>query len=205
MIKHDTHKHRQAIRLPGYDYSQAGMYFVTICIYNRICILGRETDGKIELNAYGVVVDEEWIKTEEIRRNEVGMDAYVIMPNHIHGIIAIRNDDNRESYVGATRRSPWNETTGAGGPAGGSPLRRMRGPSPRSLGAILGGFKSAAATRINQLRGTPGMPVWQRNYYEHVIRNDEELNLIRQYIENNPLRWKEDKNHPERIELKERV
>ena len=127
---------RRSIRLKDYDYSQAGAYFVTMCTYNKECILGKVVNGEMVLNEYGNVVEEEWLRTTEIRPN-VELDEFIIMPNHIHGIVVIN-----ESDVGATCRSPKGEGT--------SPL--PKGPVSASIGAIMAGFKSAVSRRINNLR-----------------------------------------------------
>jgi REP element-mobilizing transposase RayT len=169
---HDK-RQRRSIRLKDYDYSQAGAYFVTICTYNKEWIFGNVVNGEMMLDEYGKVAREEWDRSAEIRR-EVELDFFVVMPNHIHGIVVIV-----ESNVGATGRSPL-----------------PKGPTPKSIGAMVAGFKSAATRRINELRGTPYKLVWQRNYYEHVIRNEDNLNEIREYIVNNPLKWDLDSENP---------
>ena len=125
------------------------------------------------MNEYGKVAEREWLKTTQIRTN-VEFDEFIIMPNHMHSIIVIV-----KSNVGATGRSPL-------------PKR----PTPKSIGAIVAGFKSATTRRINDLRGTPYAPVWQRNYYEHVIRNEDDLSEIREYIVNNPLKWDLNSENP---------
>ncbi len=130
------------------------------------------------LNEFGKVAEREWLRTTEIRPN-VALDEFIIMPNHMHGIVVIV-----ESNVGATGRSPL-----------------PKGPTPKSIGAIVAGFKSAVTKRINDLRGAPYKPVWQRNYYEHVIRNEDELNEIREYIVNNPLKWDLDSENPGNVTL----
>jgi REP element-mobilizing transposase RayT len=173
--------HRRSIRLKEYDYGQPGAYFVTICTYRRECLFGEFVEGKIALNEMGKIVEKEWMISRTIRR-EIELDALVIMPNHVHGIIAICDQNSVE----ATDRSPL-------------PARRRTLP-PKSLGSFVAGFKSSVAKQINQLRSTPGQPVWQRNYYEHVIRNEIDLQEIREYIQNNPLEWLEDENHPANIE-----
>jgi REP element-mobilizing transposase RayT len=136
----------------------------------------------MRLNALGVIVHEEWFRAADVRPNvALHRDEFVIMPNHVHGIIWIVGDD--DVPVGVTRRvTPT--TTPPGGPASGS------------VGAIIGQLKSAATKRINARRGTPGAPVWQRNYYEHVIRDEGSLNRIRQYILDSPRRWAHDRNNP---------
>ncbi len=175
--------HRHSIRLKTYDYSQPGAYFVTICTWNKECVFGEISRGQLELNDIGRIVEKEWLRTGNIRTN-VELDVHVIMPNHFHGILIIHND-GRAGYTdrcrGVSQYAPTNQT--------------FRSPS-NSLGAIVRGFKSAATSAINQNRNTPGVPVWQRNYYEHVIRSEDDLNTIRQYIMNNPLRWGEDDENP---------
>ncbi len=164
--------HRRSIRLRGYDYTQPGAYFVTICTHNREPLFGQVEDGRMALNAFGRIVWEEWFRTAQVRPYvELFEDEFVVMPNHIHGIIWIVGKP-----VGATRRVA---------PTDGHP----RGPAPGSLGAIIVQFKSIVTKRINALRGTPGVPVWQRNYYEHIIRNERALRAIRRYIIENPRRW----------------
>ena len=127
----------------------------------------------MQLSNYGRIVAEQWEISATMRR-EISLDAFVIMPNHIHGIVFIN-----ESGVGAT---------------GGSPVRW--GPRQYSLASLLSGLKSATTKRINDLRQTPGGLVWQRNYYEHVIRDQGSLQRIREYIINNPQRWDSDRENP---------
>jgi REP element-mobilizing transposase RayT len=174
--------HRRSIRLPEYDYSQVGAYFVTICTYNRECLFGNIEDGKLILNEYGKIVCVEWIKTGEIRFN-VQLDEYVIMPNHIHGIIAI---------VGAHCNVPLQPQ-----------IERFGQSTRNSIPTIIKLFKSTTTKQINQIRNTPSIPVWQRNYYEHVIRDDKDLCRIREYIQNNSLQWDMDENNPGRIMIKD--
>ena len=173
-------KHRRSIRLKEYDYGQAGAYFVTLCTHHRECLFGEVVEGNVVLNEMGEIVEKEWRISANLRR-EIELDEFVVMPNHIHGIIAIRD----HHPVGATGRSPLHS--------------KHRTLSPKSLGSFVAGFKSSVTKRINQLHGTPGHPVWQRNYYEHVVRNEIDLQEIREYIENNPVKWLEDENHPSKI------
>ena len=173
-MSYDSDKHqRRSIRLKDYDYSQAGAYFITICTHNKECIFGKVVNGEMVLNKCGKVVQEELDRSAKIRR-EIELDTFVVMPNHIHGIVVIV-----ESNVGATGRSPL-----------------PKEPTPKSVGAMMAGFKSAVTRQINELRDTPYAPVWQRNYYEHVIRNEKDLNEIREYIVNNPLKWDLDNENP---------
>jgi len=179
---------RRSVRLPGYDYSQPGAYFVTICTQNRACLYGDIIDGKMMLNANGLIVHEEWQKTAEMRLNVV-LDTFVIMPNHIHGILVIKDDIDygKAKCRGTMHRAPT------------PMIERYGKPVSNSIPTIIRGFKSAVTHRINEIRATPGAPIWQRNFYEHVIRNEDNLNEIRQYIENNPTKWLEDENHPKNI------
>ena len=168
-------RRRRSIRLRGYDYARPGSYFVTVCTHRRESLFGEVIDGQMRRNALGDIVHAEWYATERVRP-EVRLDAFVVMPNPLHGILEIID-------VGARRRL--------------APTR-PRGPAPGSIGAIVGQIKSLTHKAINRARGTPGMPVWQRNYYEHVIDNDRELERIREYICNNPLRWPFDRENPSR-------
>jgi REP element-mobilizing transposase RayT len=178
--------HRRSIRLHEYDYAQEGAYFVTICARNRKCLFGEVTDGEMTMNAWGQIVYDEWVKSAEIRK-EIQLDVFVVMPNHIHGIVVITRDEDGRKHdrVGATGRSPLRQ-----------PNNAPRGPAKRSLGSFIAGFKPAVTKRINEIRGAPRAPIWQRNYHEHIIRNETSLNRIRQYIIENPLRWDTDRENP---------
>ena len=161
---------RRSRRLEGYDYSQAGAYFVTLCAHDRECLFGDLHGSGIRLGEFGKIVAEEWTRCSEIR-HEVELDEWVVMPNHLHGIVVI---------------------TAPGEAHGRAPLH----PRTGSLSSLVAGFKAATTKRINVLRGTPGRPVWQRNYYDHIIRNEASLDAIRRYIVENPLRWSEDEENP---------
>ena len=181
MIRHA----RRSIRLPGYDYTQSGVYFITIGTQNRECLFGDIKNGALQLNDEGIIVEEKWKETPILRPNVV-LDEFVVMPNHFHGIVVIA-----EPGRGVLQYAPTNEHE--------QPTRsnttELRSPS-QTIGAIIRGFKSATAKRINELRGTPGAKIWQRNYYEHIIRNDDELHFIREYTVNNPQLWALDSENP---------
>jgi REP element-mobilizing transposase RayT len=179
----ETH-HRRSIRLKGYDYTHAGAYFITIVTQGRECLFGEIVDGEMRVNEYGQIVRDEWMKTR-ILRPQVILDEFVVMPNHIHGIICVEDDT-----VGAQHRCAPTMSTIP--PRGVTPNNVV----PGSLGAIIRAFKSAVTKQINDRRGTPGATVWQRNYYEHIIRNDHSLQRIREYILTNPLRWHLDVENP---------
>jgi REP element-mobilizing transposase RayT len=184
-MKYDPVKHhRRSIRLKGYDYSQAGAYFITICTKDRACLFGEMVDGEMRLNPWGEIVREEWFKTAQLRLYVRLHDTeFVVMPNHVHGIIWIVDDN----VVGARRRRAPTD----------APLERFGAPVSGSIPTIVRAFKSATTKRLNALRGTPGGQIWQRNYYEHIIRDDESLNRIREYIANNPSQWAADRENPD--------
>ncbi|MEE9456330.1 MAG: transposase [bacterium] len=146
-----------------------------MCTFDRECLFGDVIGGGVRLNEWGRVASEEWLRSAA-GRAEIELDAFVVMPNHIHGIVIITDD-----AVGATGRSPLHDTDG-----------RPRGPAKRSSASFICGYKPAVTRRINQSRGTPGARLWQRNYYERVIRDDEELGRALGYIADNPARWADD-------------
>jgi putative transposase len=175
--------HRRSIRLKGYDYAQEGAYYVTIVTWRREFLFGEVVKQEMRLSQHGKIVDECWRSIPE-HFPHVELGAYVIMPNHVHGIIVINHmDENRiatntSQSVGARHASPL----------------RPRGVSPDSLGAIVGSFKSAVTKRIGRELNETG--IWQRNYYEHIIRNDKDLQNKTDYIEANPLLWDQDDENP---------
>jgi len=178
----DIH-HRRSRRLKAYDYSHAGAYFVTICTYNRECTLGEIADGEMRLNDAGRMVQAVW---DELPSHYAGIDtdAFIIMPNHIHAIIVIADMapcDHSRKPVGALLAAP-------------SPQGRAS-PAP-TLGDVMRVFKSLSAIRINRMMMRTGS-FWQRNYYEHVIRGEDDLDRIQQYIMDNPVCWSEDENNPD--------
>ncbi len=175
MADDNVDRQRRSIRLAHYDYSQDGAYFLTLCVHDRLSIFGQIVDGVMQLNECGSLVASEWCRTSAIRPH-VALDEFVVMPNHFHAIIAI--EDSRRGVL---------------------PYAHPRFQSPsQSLGSIVRGFKSATTTLINSMRNSRGAPVWQRNYYEHVIRNESELTRIREYIVNNPHQWTLDRENPQK-------
>ncbi len=170
---------RKSIRLREYDYANPNWYYVTICSNDRKIIFGKVENGKMLLNDYGKIVEEEWLKTKELRKN-IDLDYYVVMPNHFHGIIIIESRDIA-SYV------PTDE------------YRKFGKVQPGSLGAIVRSFKSAVTKRINELGKNHSKSIWQSNYYEHIIRNENDLFFTRRYIELNPLKWELDEYYNSEI------
>jgi len=159
---------RRSIRLKDYDYSHEGAYFVTICTQNKVSVFGEGVNCEMRLNEFGNIINECWAE----------IDAFVVMPNHVHGIVTI---------VDICR-----------GTACRAPTEQFGRPTPSSLPTTIRSFKSAVNKRTNALRNNPGHRLWQRNYYEHVIRNENDLNDIRQYILDNPVKWGMDEENPNR-------
>ena len=176
--------HRQSIRLKGYEYSRKGAYFVTICTWNRECLFGNISDGQMVLNGAGKIVGRVW-EDLPARFPSVELDVFGVMPNHVHGIIAI---------VGAGLAPP-NTRVQQAAPLQALPQKGAAGSAP-TLGDVVRAFKSISAIRVNGHLSRSGQPLWQRNYYEHIIRTDDELNRIRQYIRDNPMSWLEDRENP---------
>jgi len=157
---------RRSNRLRDCDYRQQGVYFITICTHRQACLFGEVIDGAMQLNQLGRIVEQEWQRTA-VLRPYVDLDAFVVMPNHFHGVIVIVE-----------------ENTVAGGSA--------KLLAARSLGAIIGQFKGSVTKRIRSQEGLQGIMVWQRNYHDHVVRNDKSLQRIREYIAYNPENWAKD-------------
>ncbi len=194
-MKYDSYKHhRRSIRLRGYDYSRTGLYFVTICTDNHQCLFGDIINDVMILNDAGMMVENCW---NDIPTHfpHAELDEYVIMPNHVHGIISIRMgvDGNVIDGDGGNDGNDGIVVVGVGA-KNFSPLRddrhQPRGTS-KTIGSIIRGFKIGVTNWMRQ--NTTVYDVWQRNYWEHIIRNENELDKIRTYISNNPLKWQDDK------------
>ena len=196
MVRFDPQKHhRRSIRLKGFDYANPGAYFVTLVTWHRECLFGNVINGKMRSNKVGKILEWEWLELPK-RLSYVSLGVYVVMPNHFHGILFIHEN------VGATRQGETESPSGTEtshivttNSMDGSPLRPP-GPKPASLGAILAQFKSRATKRIWKIPEFKGVPIWQRNYYERIIRTDRDLQNISNYIESNPRMWEEDKENP---------
>ncbi|MCA1554299.1 MAG: hypothetical protein LC737_07975 [Chloroflexi bacterium] len=198
-MKYDPFKyHRRSIRLRGYDYSQAGAYFVTICAQNRECLFGEVVDGEMELNDAGAMLVRWWDELPN-KFPAVESDAFVVMPNHIHGIVVIADD-------GQPRRvAPTEVIADVGATLRGRPIRgRPDAPTRPTLGDIMDWFKTMTTNEyIRGVKQRGWKPfdkrVFQRNYYEHIVRNERELNAIREYIQNNPANWMMDMDNTKNV------
>jgi len=173
--------HRRSVRLKNYDYSQPGAYFITVTTYQRALLFGEIIDGKMSLNQCGEIVQSCWERIP-CHYPDAVLDSFVIMPNHVHGIIVIADE---RAEVGLKL-----DCVGAGL----KPAPTKRHP----LSEIIRAFKTFSSRRINKIRATYGVPVWQRNYYEHIIRDERELTHIREYISTNYLKWALDNENPAR-------
>ena len=238
--------HRRSIRLKGHDYSASGVYFITICTYQREGLFGEVLAGEMQLNRFGRMVRSHWLNLPKYHCH-LRLDEFVVMPNHIHGILTLIDDSAKDSYNPALVVGPdFNDyimdstdtlvvgvdldnhslghrdalVVGAGfdnhalgytdallaKPAPTPSVNSMVNHStinktghPRRYGIpeIVRGFKTFSARRINQMRKSKGIPVWQRNYYEHIVQDVVSLQHIRHYIFNNPLSWQKDQLHPD--------
>ena len=200
----DIH-HRRSIRLKGYDYSQAGAYFVTICALHRECLFGEIVNSEMVLSDSGRIVANEWDKISMVRKG-IELDIYSIMPNHFHAIIFFTDTVGATptarpvSFATPTARPgvKGDVATNGGRPVGIAfrPQRVPTGPASGSIGAIMAQFKSRVTKNVAKLTNNPGCSVWQKSYYERVIRNDDELSRTREYIVNNPMKWELDNENP---------
>ena len=216
-VKYDPAKHhRRSIRLKGYDYTRPGAYFITLVTYHRDCIFGEIIGGQMRLSPLGGLVRAEWLRSIDIRP-EIRLlpDEFVIMPNHFHGIVWITDlvradgvrpirpeNDLRPPDDHPPDAHPFAEASSPEEPgACHAPQRPIRpedgvppGRAPHSLASFIAGFKAAVTSRAGRELNLSG--IWQRNYYEHIIRSDRELLNIRNYIANNPQQWQADQIHP---------
>ncbi|MDH4027699.1 MAG: transposase [Nitrospirota bacterium] len=184
-MKYNREKHhRRSLRLKGYDYANPGAYYVTICSWQRMHLFGEIIEGEMLTSERGEIVHGCWTDITK-HFNDIELDEFILMPNHIHGIIIINGE--RRGFACNT-------------PAGNGNYFSEISPKQYTLSVIIRSFKSAVAKSINALRNTPGVPVWQRNYYEHIIRDEKDLMLIREYIRNNPLNWKNDGENTENMQ-----
>jgi REP element-mobilizing transposase RayT len=203
--------HRRSIRLKGYDYSMAGAYFVTMCVSNRQRLFGNVIDGKMILNEAGRMVETIWMQLA-IRFEFIELDEFTVMPNHFHGILVLSGrgescirpvsdescirTDSDESCI----RTGRGESCIRPSTVSGDHKDRPDGTLPGTVGRVIQAFKSISTHEyINGVKHKNWTPfpgkLWQRNYYEHIIRDDESLKRIRAYIINNPLQWAYDREN----------
>jgi putative transposase len=174
------------MRLKGYDYTQPGYYFVTICTYRRKELFGKIAGEEMRLNEYGLIVKKCW---EEIPAHfsNVNLDYFIIMPNHIHGIIEITDCQNSVEERHASLLQNMDD------------LDISPGVKRGSLGAIIGSFKAAVTRQINLSNKPLNVKIWQQGYFDHIVRKETSLDMIRKYIENNVLQWYLDHDESENL------
>jgi REP element-mobilizing transposase RayT len=216
-MKYNPDKHRRrSIRFTGYNYSLPGVYFVTICVKDRECFFGEIGEAAIKLNDAGIMIQESWEELPK-RFESIDLDEFVVMPNHLHGIVVLKDS------VGASLVDAQYDANDLG-PARGT-LKKVpdesdnnvhtdiyrAGTRPAPTNAkfpdIIGSFKSLTTNQyIKGVRDSNWLPfnkkLWQRNYYEHIVRNEKELDLVRKYIIENPLKWDMDNENPNKIDTK---
>jgi len=225
--------HRRSIRLPGYDYTGPGGYFITICTYRHLPFFGKIVDGEMILSLLGRIAFQEWIRLTK-RFPFLELEEFVVMPNHLHGILIINErgtaEDEFNTGMDQTRRARTGEDGGTAEVGGRgtaeegcdtgmeqsrrartgeefdmdrfrhTPMREGFGcPVAGSIPTIVRSYKSSVTLRVNRLREHPNHPVWQRNYYEHVIRDKGDWERIATYVQNNPFLWDKDQFNPDRI------
>ncbi len=215
MIFNPDKHHRRSIRLKGYDYSQVGAYFVTICVQDRDCILGEIINGEMKLNAAGKMIHNWWNQLHK-KYPIIELDEFIVMPNHLHGMIIVGADpcvcldnhnaininrkDNRRDSRAKISGDRWDLFYNKKGEHAGSPL-----PNPVSLSRIIQWFKTMTTNQYIRIVKQNDWPpfnkrLWQRNYYERIIRDKNEMNRIRKYIIQNPLNWNSDIENPDNLE-----
>lgn len=181
---------RKQVRLKDYDYKQEGAYFVTVCVGNRECAFGKIEGGRLKLNVLGNVAIREWEKTQIIRQDmNIQLDEFIVMPNHVHGIIIIgENKYNRRDTMSRVREMD-NEGVIKKTDAKHCVPTNQFGIQSKNLSSIMRGYKSAVTmyARKNNIQFK-----WQARFYEHIVRNENDLNRIREYIMNNVEQWGED-------------
>lgn len=179
-MKYDPNRHhRRSLRLPGHDYATPGAYFLTLCTHQRACIFGRVEKGEMQLSQFGEIVQGHWSKLPK-HHAHLRLDAFIVMPNHLHGILILENG------WGGAIAPETNQITNPQS-SNSSKLRKCH-----AISEIVRGFKTFSAKRINEIRQTPGIPVWQRNFYDRIIRDDAGLQKVRAYITQNPKVWEQD-------------
>jgi putative transposase len=182
--------HRRSIRLPEYDYASPGAYFVTLVTHTRLCLFGEIKDGEMEYSALGLIAGEEWIKSVGIRKEiQLFEDEFVVMPNHLHAIVWLVDvgadgvcPDGIHPNIQGAHRAPQQQQ------------QQVPQRAPRSLGSFIAGYKASVTSRARKELDMTG--IWQRNYYDHIIRSQEEHRRIYAYIETNPIHWNEDEENP---------
>lgn len=186
----DPDKHnRHSIRLYGHDYAYPGYYYVTMCTHDRVRTLGHVENERVLLSTWGRIAHNNWLEIPD-HFPSVKLDYFVIMPNHVHGIVIIQNSEDTNSELKSYANDNIPNCDPAVGAQHAAPLTGSMDQD--SLGIMIRSYKSSVTRQVNLSRHTPGAQFWQRNYYERIVRNVKELAHIREYIHLNPMKWSED-------------
>ena len=180
----DIH-HKFSIRKEGHDYALSGFYFITICTRNRECIFGDIVDNKMQLNDVGKIIHHEWLQTPHIRNNVI-LDEFVVMPNHVHLLFEINEVTGRDEEGLVQQRIDVNQSLRQG-----QSMRKF-GPQSQNVFAIIRGFKGACSLQVNKLLHQDPGTIWQSRFYDTIMTSDEQLTNIRLYIKQNPENWPKD-------------
>jgi putative transposase len=201
MSHNPLHKSFKTVRLRHHRYDEPGAYSLTIVAHNRNSLFGEIIEGEMCLNNLGEIVREEWLRSAQVRP-AFELDAFVIMPNHVHGIVMLNESARSAERIESARSAALQEGTcreiqTKSARSAALPLRNKNERSPASISSFVAGFKAAVTSRIRALLKEPGFQVWQPRFHDHVIRADDDLQAIREYINNNPQQWNLDRENPE--------
>jgi len=196
----------QSHRMPGWDYSKNGIYFITLVTQNRECILGEIVDEKIILSDFGHIVENQWLKSFEIR-GEMFLDEYIIMPNHLHAIVVLDNDETKTNKS----HGPCVETHGRASLQSNQSNEQTQKQQfvrkPKSISSFIAGYKSSVNSKIDDFIDENNLDIpkfnrnnhfFQPNYHDHIVQYDSEYDKIKEYIINNPLKWNKDNFNPDK-------
>jgi putative transposase len=196
-MKFDSQIHnRRSIRLKGYDYSQPGGYYITIVPHQRENLFGEIANEEMVINKFGQIAKQQWEKLP-CQFHNIELSTFIIMPNHVHGIIMINNHDRGIAEDDHRRGTAEDLKNLEEGTFRRVPTERFGKPITSSIPIIVRSYKSAVSYRINLMRGAKDIPVRQRNYYEHIICNQNDLEQIYKYIQFNPIQWAKDEENLE--------
>jgi REP element-mobilizing transposase RayT len=201
MVYDPSIHHRRSIRLRGYDYAGGGAYFITICTHCKIPQFGRIVEGEMILNETGRLMQKTWDDLPQ-RFTTLVLDAFQVMPNHLHAVFVLPGPGLHPALAEAAGapviepgaiNHPWD------GRGRASPPRTGPGAKPRrtSMGDVVGAFKSISTIAVNKFLSRAGTRLLHENFYEHIVRDVDELDKIRDYIVHNPERWMDDPDNPE--------
>lgn len=193
----DSRHFKGTVRLPFLHYNESGAYAITLVASNRECLFGIIESERIVANEFSLIVLREWMKSPTVRPG-LTVDVFCLMPTHLHGIVWLPDGNTAASHAQMGHGQIPRGSVGEDAHSCAALPRGSRVRGKHSISSLVAGFKATTTKRINEVRGTPGQAVWQPKFYDHVIRNEEDLFHQRQYILDNPLQWELDKENPNR-------